>query len=160
MQQSNKVYMILTNGFDPDVRVYKEAKYLVEKNFDVTILCWDRRCEYIDKEEEILDGIKIKRFFIPSTPGTGLKQLIPYFKFMRSVKNCLKNKEYNYLHCHDFDGIVVGMATKKKKKKQIIFDMHEIYNNYAYAKNKIFKKIFNNTLTNNLRRALNSFCFC
>ena len=77
MQQSNKVYMILTNGFDPDVRVYKEAKYLVEKNFDVTILCWDRRCEYIDKEEEILDGIKIKRFFIPSTPGTGLKQLIP-----------------------------------------------------------------------------------
>ena len=51
MQQSNKVYMILTNGFDPDVRVYKEAKYLVEKNFEVTILCWDRRCEYIDKEE-------------------------------------------------------------------------------------------------------------
>ena len=40
MQQSNKVYMILTNGFDPDVRVYKEAKYLVEKNFEVTILCW------------------------------------------------------------------------------------------------------------------------
>lgn len=146
MQQSNKVYMILTNGFDPDVRVYKEAKYLVEKNFDVTILCWDRRCEYIDKEEKILDGIKIKRFFIPSTPGTGLKQLIPYFKFMRSVKNYLKNKEYNYLHCHDFDGIVVGMATKKKKKKQIIFDMHEIYNNYAYAKNKIFKKIFNNII--------------
>ena len=68
MQKSNKVYMILTNGFDPDVRVYKEAKYLVEKNFEVTILCWDRRCEYIDKKEEILDGIKIKRFFIPSTP--------------------------------------------------------------------------------------------
>ena len=34
--------MLLTNGFDPDVRVYKEALYLVGRGFSVTVLCWDR----------------------------------------------------------------------------------------------------------------------
>lgn len=143
MEKSNKVYMILTNGFDPDVRVYKEAKYLVENGFDVTILCWDRKCEYIEKEEENIDGIKIKRFFIKSVPGTGMKQLIPYLKFIKKIKKYLKDKKYNYLHCHDFDGIIVGIFTKRRKEKKLIFDMHEIYNNYyAYAKTKIFNKFF------------------
>ena len=58
-----KVKMILTNGFGPDVRVYKEAKYLVSEGFDVEILCWDRRSEFIDSEYETVDGIFIKRFF-------------------------------------------------------------------------------------------------
>ena len=113
--------MILTNGFDPDVRVYKEAKYLVEKGFNVTILCWDRRCEYLNKEEESIDGIKIKRFFIPSVPGTGIKQLLPYFKFIKEVRKHLKDKEYTYLHCHDFDGFIVGMCTKKRKSLTLFF---------------------------------------
>lgn len=144
--KKNKVYMILTNGFDPDVRVYKEAKYLVEQNYEVTILCWDRKCEYKNKPEEILDGMKIKRFFIPSVPGTGMRQLIPYFKFIINIKRYLRNKECGYLHCHDFDGIVAGLLSKKQIHKQIIFDMHEIYNNYSYAKNNIFKFIFNSVI--------------
>jgi len=138
----NDVYMILTNGFDPDVRVYKEAKYLVAKGFNVEILCWDRKCEYTEKTEEILDGIRIKRFHILSKPGTGMKQLGAYFKFIASVRNYLKNKKYSYLHCHDFDGILTGLVTKGYKKCKLIFDMHEIYKNYAYAKNKLFDIIF------------------
>lgn len=126
MEKSNKVYMILTNGFDPDVRVYKEAKYLVKNGFDVTILCWDRKCEYIEKEEENIEGIKVKRFFIKSVPGTGMKQLIPYFRFIKKVKEYLKDKRYNYLHCHDLDGMIIGYIIHKKDIK-VVFDMHEFY---------------------------------
>lgn len=143
MQDSKQVYMVLTNGFDPDVRVYKEARYLVQKGFRVTILCWDRKCEYKNIVEETIDNIIIKRFPILSQPGTGMKQLLPYFKYVKSVRKYLKYKKYTYLHCHDFDGILVGMFTKGRKQKKITFDMHEIYNNYAYAKNIFFKKIFN-----------------
>ena len=82
MSSSKKIYMILTNGFDPDVRVYKEAKYLVTEGFNVEIICWDRKCEYVDRNEEVIDGINIKRFCIPSKPGTGMKQIIPYIKFI------------------------------------------------------------------------------
>lgn len=146
MGKSDKVYMILTNGFDPDVRVYKEAKYLVTQGFDVSILAWDRKCEYKDKEEENIDGIKVKRFFIPSIPGTGLKQMLPYFKFIKEIRKYLNKEEYKYLHCHDFDGIIVGLATKKGKNKKLIFDMHEIYTHYSYSKNILFNKIFSQAL--------------
>lgn len=142
MKDSKQVYMILTNGFDPDVRVYKEAKYLVNEGFNVTILCWDRKCEFQEKTEEMIDNIKIKRFHILSQPGTGLRQIFPYFKFIKVARRYLKDKKYTYLHCHDFDGIIVGLFTKNKKEKKIIFDMHEIYNNYAYAKNIFFHKFF------------------
>ena len=146
MNDLKKVYMILTNGFDPDVRVYKEAKYLVEKGYEVTILCWDRKCEYVNQFEEKPDGIEIKRFSIPSKPGTGIKQLFPYLNFIFTVRKYLKDKKYTYIHCHDFDGMIVGMLTKRKKQKKLIFDMHEIYTNYAYAKNGLFKLFFNKIL--------------
>lgn len=142
MKNSKQVYMILTNGFDPDVRVYKEAKYLVDEGFDVTILCWDRKCEFQEKTEEIIDNIRINRFHILSQPGTGLRQTFPYFKFIKAVRKYLKDKNYTYLHCHDFDGVLVGLFTKNKKEKKIIFDMHEIYKNYAYAKNMLFHSFF------------------
>ena len=146
MKDTNKVYMILTNGFDPDVRVYKEAKYLIEKGFNVTILCWDRKCEFLDKETENLDGINIKRFFLHSTLGTGMKQVLSYIKFIKCVKKYLNDKEYTYLHCHDFDGIISGLLTKNKKNKKIIFDMHEIYNDYSYGKSFWFNYMYNRVL--------------
>lgn len=138
MQDKKNVYMILTNGFNPDVRVYKEAKYLVKQGLNVTILCWDRKCEFLDKCTVQLDGITIKRFPVQSKPGTGMKQLLAYFKFMKKIRKYLKDKEYTYLHCHDFDGILIGLFTKHKKGKKIIFDMHEIYDNYSYAKVPLF----------------------
>ena len=134
MLDSKKVYMILTNGFDPDIRVYKEAKYLVSRGFDVEILCWDRKCIYKDKEYEELDGIKIKRFFIPSVPGSGLKQIFPYLKFRKCVRKYLKNKTYTYMHCHDLDGAIIGISTRKIKEKKLIFDMHEFYETERHKK--------------------------
>lgn len=136
------IIMVLTNGFDPDVRVYKEAKYLVNKGHNVEILCWDRKCEYTEKTEDVLEGIKIKRFHILSQPGTGMKQIKPYLKFISNVKKYLKSNECDFLHCHDFDGIITGILSKKTKKSKLIFDMHEIYNHYAYAKNIFFNIIF------------------
>ena len=125
--KSKKVLMILTNGFDPDIRVYKEAKYLVENGIKVEILCWDRNCCYKDKTEEKIDGIEIKRFHIASSVGTGIKkQLKSYIKYILAVKKYVKCKEYDYLHCHDLDGMIIGYSIHKKRQK-IIFDMHEFY---------------------------------
>ncbi len=121
-----KVKMILTNRFDPDVRVYKEAKYLVDRGFDVEILCWDRENEYSDREVEVINGIRIKRFFPYSEYGTGFKQIGPYIRFIKECKRYLKEKEYQYLHCHDLDGVIAGYFARKNKAK-LIFDMHEFY---------------------------------
>lgn len=142
---NKKIFMILTNGFDPDIRVFKEAKYLTEKGYEVEILCWDRLCKYADKLDEIVDNIKIKRFEISSKPGTGMKQIIPYFKFLINVRKYLKDKEYKYLHCHDLDGMIIGTTIKNRKSKKLIFDMHEFYESGRYSKiSGLVRKIVNN----------------
>lgn len=142
--------MILTNGFDPDVRVYKEARFLVDKGFHITILCWDRECEYKQKSEEILDGINIKRFHIFSKPGSGIKQIPAFMKFIKETRKYIKyNNEFEYIHCHDLDGAIVGyISTIFKKDKKRIFDMHEIYTSkeFIYGKFKLITDIILNRI--------------
>lgn len=121
-----KVKMILTNRYDPDVRVYKEAKYLVSKGFDVEILCWDREREYLSREVEVNENIKIKRFFPYAKYGSGLKQLRSYIRYIFQIKKYLAKQDYDLIHCHDLDGVIAGYIIKKKKV-DIIFDMHEFY---------------------------------
>ena len=105
-----KIVMILTNGFEPDLRVYKEAKYLSNKGYDIEILCWDREGKYITKPIEQLGKIKIVRFFEKSTYGSGLKQIFKLLKFKNACKKYLKKQKinYTYMHCHDLDGMLVG----------------------------------------------------
>ena len=133
------IYMILTNGFDPDIRVLKEAKYISTLGYNIEIICWDRKNKYNNNVEEV-ENIKIRRFSIPSVPGTGFKQIIPFFKFIHKTKKYLKDKDVQFLHCHDLDGLIVGyISTLFKKEKKLIFDMHEMYQHYKFGK---FKSIF------------------
>jgi hypothetical protein len=46
-----------SNPFEPDERVYKEAKSLLENDYSVTLLCWDRELKF--PEEEVFEGISI-----------------------------------------------------------------------------------------------------
>lgn len=120
------IKMILTNRYDPDMRVHKEAKYLMSKGFEVEVICWDRENEYRDKEVDIVDGVKVKRFFPYAKYGTGIKQIFSYYRFIAEIKKYLSNKDYDYLHCHDLDGVIAGYLANKKNKN-LIFDMHEFY---------------------------------
>ena len=130
-----KVIMILTNSFDPDLRVYKEAQYIASKGYEVEILCWDREGKYKNKPTEQLGNIKIVRFFEESKYGSGLKQIFKLLRFKKACKQYLKkeNIQYEFLHCHDLDGMLVGCLINKKSDK-IVFDMHEFYNSGSYAK--------------------------
>ena len=67
-----KIIMVLTNGFFPDLRVYKEAKYLSKNGHDVEILCWDRDGRYKEKPVEQIEKIKIIRFCGNEKYGSGL----------------------------------------------------------------------------------------
>ena len=120
------VTFILTNDFFPDVRVYKEAKHLVENGFKATILCWHRDVSRELPEHEILDGIELIRYKLPSVYGTGLKQIGAFWKYIEKCKGYLKSHDTDYLHCNDIDGAVAGYIANKKKVP-FVFDMHEFY---------------------------------
>lgn len=120
-----KIVMLLTNGFDPDVRVYKEAKYLTEQGKKITILCWDRQeASKLPKKEE-KDGIRVIRFQIPSVAGTGYRQAGAYLKYVKACKKYLTKYQPDYVHCHDLDGMIAFKMTGMKTP--YVFDMHEYY---------------------------------
>lgn len=129
------IKMILTNGFDPDIRVYKEAKYLVQQGNDVEILCWDRENRHPGKSTETVDGIQVKRFFIDSVYGSGFKQIFAMHTFICQCRNYLKDKPVDFYHCHDLDGIVCGRCLRHAKAK-LVFDMHEFYEGRCSGKMK------------------------
>lgn len=135
-----KIIMILTNAFSPDVRVYKEAKYLVSKGNKVTILCWDKTPKKSLPQYENINGIQIVRFGISAKAGTGVKQLGAYLRFINQCKRYLKDMDFDILHCHDLDGAMVGFLAMGRQYP-FIFDMHEYYEKGSVAKRLIVNKL-------------------
>ena len=134
------VVMLLDNAFAPDVRVYKEAKYLMSIGKNVTILCLDRKNEYVNEPTKNVDGINIVRFtsrtnkvtlFLDKNKFTKKLKKIVYFywliKFMFKCKKYTRKMNYIYLHCHDL--VMASMACIFFPSKTRIFDMHELYGN-------------------------------
>lgn len=121
-----KIVMILTNSFFPDPRVYKEAQYLINHGFDVTILCWYREDDVVLPENENVDGINIVRFHIISKIGSGYKQILAYLKYIKACRNYLKLNPCDYIHANDLDGAIVACLARIRKCP-FVFDMHEFY---------------------------------
>ena len=148
-----KVYMILTNSFSPDVRVYKEAKYLVEIGLNVTILCWDRCKESNLPKIEIIDGISIVRLSKPSKLGSGWKQLPAYFGFIKLCRSYVKQNPCDILHCHDLDGVLAGNIASNGKIPYV-FDMHEFYETGGFIKRAIIR----GTVKSFIKRSIATLC--
>jgi len=133
--------MLLTNGFEPDERVRKEGKCLVKNNYDVTIFCWDRSCKY--KKSEIIDGIKIIRFRtgksrIRSAFSVAFGFLKLYKKIISFVKR--NGKNYEIIHCNDYDTLFLGSYLKKRMNAKMIYDSHELF--FSYTNNHLLNLVF------------------
>ncbi len=158
--KEKNVVMLLDNAFEPDIRVYKEATFLIKKGYNIEIVCLDKKNRHIDKPIEIYDGIKIKRIFCRTEKTTKLidnnyiirkmKTIIYLWwliKFIIKTKKYLEYKEFEILHCHDLIMAFIGVTFFKNKK--VVFDMHEYYgDNNHKIKNLITKKIVQYTQNN------------
>ena len=138
---SRRITMLLTNGFDPDVRVYKEALYLVGRGFSVTVLCWDRDPARGYPQRETLEGIEIVRFRVPSVAGSGMKQLPAFLAYIRSCRAWLKDHPCDYFHCNDIDGAITWYLAKNSPKTPMVFDMHEFYETGGAGMRLVWRKL-------------------
>ena len=120
-----RVLMLLTNAFEPDPRVHQEAKSLVENGYCVTILCWDRDCKF--PPQEVIDGITIERIYVRSTHGRGSTQAPFLLLFWLKAYAKASVKDFDIVHCHDFDTLPLGYLLAKRKKTKVIYDAHESY---------------------------------
>jgi len=122
---NKKIIMLLTNAFEPDPRVYQEAKSLINNGYDITIICWDR--DYKKQAFEKIYSIKIERIYVRSTHGRGVSQSIFLFIFWVKAFFRIIKKQFDIIHCHDFDTLPVGFLIGKVKRKAIIYDAHESF---------------------------------
>lgn len=118
------VLMFLSNAFDPDPRVYREALSLKNIGYNVKIICWDRDKKFPPKE--ILSGIKIERIALPSRHGRGTQQLFFLLIIWLKMIWISFGEKFDIAYCHDFDTLPVGVFFKILRKK-LIFDSHEVY---------------------------------
>jgi glycosyltransferase involved in cell wall biosynthesis len=121
-----KVVMLLSNAYNPDDRVRNEALALDHSKYDITILAWDR---FLDKpQQEVIDGITIKRMRLKTGYGQGIGKFFIYsyvwiLFFVQVVK-----LDPEIIHCHDFDTYLVGIFYAWfNKKTKVVFDAHENY---------------------------------
>lgn len=124
-----KVVMLVTNSFDPDVRVYKEAMTLASAGLEVEVLCWDRESKCSKRDIEFVDGFIVRRFYASSRYGTGLRQIPAYLSFSSAVCAHLRNIDYQVLHCHDLDAALIGILIRKPRTR-VIFDEHDLFSLY------------------------------
>ena len=117
--------MLLSNAFDPDPRVYQEAKTLVSNGYSVTILCWDRDRKALAREN--IDGIHVRRVYVRSTHGRGSTQMIFLLAFWLKAFFKAYRWHFDIVHCHDFDTLPMGLVLAHTFKARLIYDSHESY---------------------------------
>ncbi len=123
----HSIAMLLSNSFKPDPRVLKEAEYLQRNGFSITILCWDRMAE-LPQDEMLPSGVRIVRIqHIRSSYGIGFRQLPKIPRFWSAVQPYLKALNPNFIHCHDFDTLPVGLWFGRVHHLPVIYDAHEYY---------------------------------
>ena len=118
--------MVLSNAFNPDPRVYKEGKSLVDHGFKVTVYAWDRECRY--PENEVVEGIYVNRVHVRSKYENLFIFVItaPIFWILASLRTL--SRDVNIIHCHDFDTATVGVLVKLlTRNTKIVYDAHEYY---------------------------------
>ncbi|CAB50068.1 glycosyltransferase family 4 protein [Pyrococcus abyssi] len=127
MANRKKIFMVLTNPFKPDPRVYKEARTLIGLGFDVTVVAWDREGGY--KSFDMVDGIKVYRISIISRYASLFDFLVklPLF-YLNAMLYILKNRDGLYaIHANDFDTAPLAFFISRILGVKFIFDIHDLY---------------------------------
>jgi len=124
-----KVIMFVSNPFTNDPRVYIEAKSLVKEGYEVTVIA--RNLEEENPLSESIEGIQVIRVSTPIKPrhtiygplwnGLGLA-LWQWKAYRKALK-----LNFDLIHCHDLDTLIIGVRLKQKLKLPLIYDAHEIY---------------------------------
>jgi glycosyltransferase involved in cell wall biosynthesis len=123
-----RIAAIVSNGCNPDPRVLREARWLVDEGHEVTIHAFDRLQNL--PLEETVGGIQIQRSRIGKTPyGGTISTVIGLRKFRNSVRKSLSG--IDLLHCHDAD----TLALSNHVDVPVLFDMHDLHHTWALMPN-------------------------
>ncbi|MCG3216510.1 MAG: glycosyltransferase family 4 protein [Candidatus Heimdallarchaeota archaeon] len=115
-KDSWNILMVVLSTVAPDVRVEKEARYLVNEGHKVTIIATNPSGDLPEEEER--DGYLITRIPIRR------KLFFKYFEFWKKARRIVGKKKYDIIHLHDLN--ILPLASKLADNcKILIYDSHE-----------------------------------
>ncbi|MCY7360469.1 MAG: glycosyltransferase family 4 protein, partial [Ignavibacteria bacterium] len=125
------IAMLVDNEFVMDKRVYREAKTLSDNDFNLILYAVKRNDL---PENEMIDGIKLKRIFNKEIFDAKNK------KYHLQAAVSIAQTKPDIIHCHDWTMLHIGKLVKDILPDVIlIYDSHELFSSYPihYSSNKI-----------------------
>ena len=147
-----RIAAIVTNGCNPDPRVIRQSRWLVDLGHQVIIHAFDR-LENLSESEHI-DGVEIIRHRVGKVPYGGTwKTWLGIRRFLRSVFNSLE--EIDLIYCHDADTLPL---TRMKTGVKFIFDMHDLQHTWVRmpAPNSLLRKLASYRMKSSMLRMASS----
>jgi len=136
-RKKNVLMILLEKKFPPDIRVEKEAKTLINTNYEIHLIARRNKNQI---KKEILKGIYVNRFFCPQP----LILIICRYLILFQLVRLSRKYHIDVLHVHDLPSALATCLTGKIIHKPVILDLHEDYTamiNYKLKRQKGIKKI-------------------
>ena len=127
--------MVVSNRYEPDPRVHKEAMSLVAAGHRVRVYAFDRLSE-MAKRDEILDGVELHRLQLGRfRSGRMISMARGLLRFHRAVRKQLLADPADVVHCHDQDTCAIGLWWQRQRARdggrgRFVFDAHDFYWTY------------------------------
>ena len=121
----NHILMLLDNPFRSDFRVEKEIRSLKGVGYRITLLCTK---DAALPSEEDHENVTVKRLIdndILLKPWTG-----QYRTLLRGLVEIVCGLRPDFVHCHDFRMLNIGVAIKQVLPVKIVYDAHEYLRGY------------------------------
>jgi glycosyltransferase involved in cell wall biosynthesis len=146
IRQEYHAAMLLSNGYEPDRRVQKEAHTLAAAGYRVTVIAWDRECRLpvhateqapaplaaaLTAWSDQLAGepcpVSIVRVQVPAGYGTGRQLLRKMPLFWWRALSELRRIRPAVVHAHDLDTLPLACCYGWLADVPVIFDAHEFF---------------------------------
>ena len=121
--ERKKVVFVRSNLLDRDIRLLKEIRALNNEEYTFKLLCWDRECKTNKIEKhEILEEMRLR---LKAPWG---KKVLPFFPIWWSfVFFHLMVSKWDVVHAVNFDCIIPSLIAGRLKRKTIIYEILDIY---------------------------------
>lgn len=125
-----KVVILRSSNVFQDSRCTKWINELLGLDYEVTVLCWDRKCEREAFEEMSVNNGTAKVFFFNKkcSMGGGMKNLFKMISFQAWIRSkILKLEPGTIVHACDFDTAYPIYKLCQRNKLKLIYDIFDFY---------------------------------
>lgn len=154
-EDNDTICYVRSTSIINDSRATKEIESLINNNYNVYVIGWDRDKRINDYKNFKISNKKLESNFFKfnSTYGESKKNIIGLLIFQIHLFIVLirNNKKYKYIHACDFDCGFISNIVAKIYNKKLVYDMYDYYTDsrpMPAKVEKIVNKLENNVINN------------